>query len=44
MKKTILGPCETMLDDIEDESIDALVTDPPFGIGFLYDDGKEKNK
>lgn len=36
-----LGDCASILSDIPDESVDALVTDPPFGIGYEYESGKE---
>ena len=32
----IQGDCLQVLPTLEDESIDAIVTDPPFGIGFKY--------
>jgi DNA modification methylase len=31
----LLGDCNKMLDSIEDSSIHAIVTDPPYGIGFM---------
>ncbi|MDK2917274.1 MAG: hypothetical protein PWQ37_7 [Candidatus Petromonas sp.] len=34
-------PCEEGLKKIEDESIDAIVTDPPYGIGFNYHGKKD---
>lgn len=37
--RLIHGNCFEEIDNFEDESFDALVTDPPFGIGF----GKYKN-
>jgi DNA modification methylase len=38
MIKTILGDCRDIIKTIPDASVDALVTDPPFGIGFKYKD------
>ena len=34
--RLIQGDCLQVLPTLEDESIDAIVTDPPFGIGFKY--------
>ena len=31
-----LGDCLDVLRDLETGSVDAVVTDPPFGIGFKY--------
>lgn len=46
-----IGPCRMILGDsidvletIDDESCDAMVTDPPFGIGYNYDGLLEKTK
>lgn len=36
-----LGDCLAVLADVAEASIDAAVTDPPFGIGFNYDGQKE---
>jgi site-specific DNA-methyltransferase (adenine-specific) len=36
------GDCLTILPTLADESVDAVVTDPPFGIGFLYGEKKEE--
>lgn len=36
MKQIIHGRCEEIFDRIPDESVDAIITDPPFGIGFDY--------
>ena len=36
-----LGDCSEILRSILDESVDALVTDPPFGIGYNYESGRE---
>ena len=36
-----LGDCLEVLKTIEPESIDAVVADPPFGIGFKYGSDKE---
>ena len=38
MKKIILGDCLEKLKELPDNSIDSIVTDPPYGIGFM---GKE---
>ncbi len=35
------GDCLDILPQLEDESIDLLVTDPPYGIGFM---GKDWDK
>ena len=37
----IQGDSETVLKSLADESFDAVVTDPPFGIGKTYGDKKE---
>ena len=37
----MLGDCLEKMGDIPDASIDAIVTDPPFGIGFKYGDKKD---
>lgn len=39
----INGDCLDILRSMPSESVDAVVTDPPFGIGFLYGQEKEKN-
>ena len=39
--KLIHGDCLDVLRKMKDKSVDAVVTDPPYGIGFLYRDGKE---
>jgi site-specific DNA-methyltransferase (adenine-specific) len=36
-----LGDCLEVLRGLESESIDAVITDPPYGIGFRYDSGVE---
>lgn len=36
-----VGDCLNVLQTIEDNSFDAVVTDPPYGIGFNYIRGKE---
>lgn len=36
MEKLILGDCLEQLKNIESKSIDCVITDPPFGIGFKY--------
>lgn len=36
--KIILGDCLEVLKQLDDNSIDAVVTDPPYGLGFM---GKE---
>jgi site-specific DNA-methyltransferase (adenine-specific) len=35
------GDCLERMRKVADESVDAVVTDPPFGIGFRYGDGRE---
>ena len=37
----IHGDSLEILKEIEDNSVDAIVTDPPYGIGFNYVKGKE---
>lgn len=37
----LLGDCAEIMKTLPDSSVDALVTDPPFGIGFEYESGKE---
>src|SRR3990167_7931867 len=39
--KLHLGDCLPFMRAMESESIDAVVTDPPYGIGFLYARGRE---
>lgn len=41
MNKIILGDCLEKLTEIDDKSIDCLITDPPYGISFM---GKEWDK
>jgi DNA modification methylase len=36
------GDCLDILPTLDAGSVDAIVTDPPFGIGFLYGDSKEQ--
>lgn len=36
-----LGDCIEVMKKFPDKSFDAIVTDPPFGIGFIYN-SKEK--
>jgi len=38
MFKLYCGDCLTVLKTMQDESMDAIVTDPPYGLGFV---GKE---
>ena len=33
--KLILGDCLEKLKDMEDNSVDSIVTDPPYGISFM---------
>lgn len=40
----INGDSFAVLDEIPDESFDALITDPPFGIGFNYDGQIEETR
>jgi len=35
MWEIITGDCIKVLKDFKDESIDAVITDPPYGIGFM---------
>ena len=37
----ICGDCLEVMRGMDASSVDAVVTDPPYGIGFLYGDGKE---
>jgi len=37
----ICGDCLAEMAKMEPNSVDAIVTDPPYGIGFLYGGGKE---
>lgn len=39
--RLIEGDCLDVLRDMPDASVDALITDPPFGIGFQYGDQRE---
>jgi len=42
--KLLLGDCLELMKDIPDNSIDAVITDPPYGLGFeyvSYDDTRE---
>lgn len=41
MNELILGDCREVLKDIADNSIDAIVTDPPYGLEFM---GKDWDK
>ena len=41
MNKVICGDCLEVMKDIPEKSIDAVITDPPFGIGFKYTAGKD---
>jgi DNA modification methylase len=41
MSKLILGDCAEALKDIPDHSVDAVITDPPFGINFKYNEYKD---
>jgi site-specific DNA-methyltransferase (adenine-specific) len=36
-----LGDCLELMKGLPDASVDAVITDPPYGIGFEYSDGKE---
>jgi DNA modification methylase len=38
----LLGDCKKLIKSIPDETFDAIFTDPPFGIGYKYREGKEK--
>ena len=33
--KLILGDCIDKLKDLEDNSVDSIVTDPPYGLEFM---------
>lgn len=39
--KVILGDCLDVLRTLESGSVDAVITDPPYGIGYIYGQGKE---
>lgn len=39
-----LGDCLDVLRTLPDDSVDAVITDPPFGIGFRYDGVRETHK
>ena len=41
--RLLLGDCLETMAGMESDSIDAIVTDPPFGIGFHYVKGAEDN-
>ncbi|MDE2105193.1 MAG: hypothetical protein KGL39_48650 [Patescibacteria group bacterium] len=48
-RKEVIGDCTLYLGDCRDiiptlEKVDAIVTDPPYGIGFKYESGREKAK
>ena len=42
--KLIQGDCLEVMKSMPDKSVDAVITDPPYGIGFTYSSGKEKTK
>lgn len=44
INKIILGDCLEVIKDIPSRSIDAIVTDPPFGIDFKYHKNKDVAK
>ena len=33
----VTGDCRDILPTLPDKSVDAVVTDPPYGVGFKYD-------
>ena len=35
MNKVILGDCLEKLKELEDNSVDSIVTDPPYELGFM---------
>ena len=35
MIKLLLGDCLDKLKELEDNSVDSVVTDPPYGLGFM---------
>ena len=35
MNEIILGDCLIKLKDLEDNSVDSIVTDPPYELGFM---------
>jgi DNA modification methylase len=37
------GDCLELMQELPDESVDAVITDPPFGIGFKYKDKEQNN-
>ena len=39
----ITGDARVLIEDIPDESVDLILTDPPFGINFKYSNGYEDN-
>jgi len=39
-----LGDCLDVLPTLEDDSIDAIITDPPFGIGFKYNQYEDSSE
>lgn len=41
MIKLVHGDCMGVMKEMLDASVDAIVTDPPFGIGFIYGNAKE---
>ena len=43
MSEIIHGNCLEVLKSLDENSIDAIITDPPFGIGFKYNKYKDNN-
>ena len=41
--KLYLGDCLEVMRGMPDKSVDAVITDPPYGIGFKYNSGREAN-
>jgi len=41
VNKTICGDCLEVMKDIPNNSIDCVITDPPYGLGFM---GKDWDK
>jgi len=44
INKIICGDCLKVMKDWPDNCVDLVLTDPPYGIGFEYDSGKEVSK
>jgi DNA modification methylase len=42
--KLLLGDCLDKLKELEDNSVDSIVTDPPYGLSAAPNSGKEYNR